>query len=165
MHAILRAALGSLVIFGAAIARPNARPAPVAAPACFPSLAELTTDCGADTSAETEPFKTYTLELPRKPDADEAIRVIVTVRDLAPGHAIVVRTKSREIVGTITPTGLRPGQKGGIYPLPVDPKAMEGNRVILRIEVVTPDPDSKVRAPTKTEVESVALKLIDADGP
>jgi hypothetical protein len=111
------------------------------------------------------PYKTYELRLPRKPDGDEALRAVITVGELARGDQIVARTKSGEIVGTITTVGFRPGLKGGIFPLPVPPKAVEGDRVILRLEVVTSEPDSKVRPPSPTEVEQVTLKLIAVTPP
>ena len=112
-----------------------------------------------------EQFKTYTLESPRAPVYHETIHAMVSVGSLRRGDKIVVRTMTGEIVGTVSPFGIRSGQKAGVYPIPIPRAALVNRTVKLRLEVVPSAPDSIVRPPTDSEVENVKLKLSEADEP
>ncbi len=113
---------------------------------------------GASCSHPATPARMLTLDLPHSPSANEAIRAVVTVGVLPRDARIVVRTADGEIAGTISPFGIRPGRKAGVYMIPIPNGAVVDGKVSLRLEVV--QKDAETRAPTKVEVEDVKLTLI-----
>src|SRR4051812_14755948 len=80
----------------------------------------------AGSCSEPQRFKTFTRELPREVAKGEAVRAMVSVGTLRRGEKIVVRTSSGEIAGSVSPFGIKPGQKAGIYPIPVPHNAIVG---------------------------------------
>jgi hypothetical protein len=111
---------------------------------------------------KSEPPKTtdeLVLKLPRDRRADEEVAVRVSVGDLPPGKRIIVRLKSGEIVGAITPYGILPGRKAGVSTLPIPDKAIINGEVTLRLEVADRSTD-KGRPPTVKEVEQIVLTLL-----
>src|SRR4051794_38704269 len=77
-----------------------------------------------------------TLTLEREPTAEEMVTLRVTVGVLPRNARVVVRTERGEIAGTITPFGVRPGQKAGVHTIPVPPGALSKKKVALRFEVL-----------------------------
>jgi hypothetical protein len=100
-----------------------------------------------------------TLNLSRPPTADEMIAARLTVGVLARDTRIVVRTGEGEIAGTIAPFGVRPGHKAGVFTVPIPAKAVSGNKVSLRLEVLEKDAKA-ARAPARTEIEDAKLVFI-----
>ena len=105
--------------------------------------------CGAQPPMATEPFKTYKLDLARPVGPDETVRARVDVGHLRRGDSIVVRTAAGEMAGTISPFGAtKPGQKIGTFVIPIPPKAVSGQRVVLTLEVVGGARSTAARRPT-----------------
>jgi hypothetical protein len=113
----------------------------------------------AESRPADEPFETLTLDLTRQPATDEEIVLRLALGILPRGTRVVVRTADGEIVGTASPYGLRPGQKAGTHTIPVPDKAVTGNKVTLRIEVLDKG-SGKPRSPLKGEVDSTKLDFV-----
>ncbi|ATB43333.1 hypothetical protein CYFUS_008813 [Cystobacter fuscus] len=100
------------------------------------------------------------LALPRPLKAGEAATVVVEVGVLQRGHEIVVTTSSGQLIGTISPFGIRPGQAAGSYALPVPAEAVKDGKLSLRLRLTgTGGPP---RAPTAQEVKSLKLSITPA---
>lgn len=100
-----------------------------------------------------------TLTLPRQPAANEALVLCLSVGVL-PHHArVVVHTVDGEIAGTIAPFGVRPGQKAGVYTIPVPAKAVEGDKVTLRLDVLEKGAEA-ARPPARAEIEEAKLAFV-----
>lgn len=115
----------------------------------------------ADPSLKPERSRTFRRELPRRPNADEAVHARISVGALRRGDTIVVRTPDGRIAGSIAPFGIRAGQKPGTYSVPIPRAAIAGRTVTLKVEVVSGGVDAAVRAPTAAEVEEVTLEFVD----
>ena len=102
-----------------------------------------------------------TLTLTREPTEDEMVTLRVTAGVLPRNARVVVRTEDGEIAGTITPFGIRPGQKAGVHTIPVPSGALAKNKVELRFEVLEKDA-KQARVATKAEIEDAKLVLIPA---
>lgn len=100
------------------------------------------------------------LALPRPLKAGEAVTVVVEVGVLQRGREIVVTTPSGELIGTISPHGIRPGQPAGSYPMPAPAEAVKDGKLALRLSVTgTGGPP---RAPTDQEVKSLRVSITPA---
>jgi hypothetical protein len=108
-----------------------------------------------------DPDGKLTLTLLRPPTADEMVAVRLTVGALARNARIVVRTADGEIAGTVAPFGMKPGQKAGVFTIPIPGKALTNNQVSLKLEVLEKDAKA-ARAATRTEIEDAKLVLIPA---
>ncbi|MGO9466294.1 MAG: hypothetical protein ACLQIB_27305 [Isosphaeraceae bacterium] len=100
-----------------------------------------------------------TLNLSRRPAANEMLVVQIKVGVLKRGTKILVRAINKELAGTITPFGIRPGQKAGLFTVPVPSKAVADKKVSLLFEVLEKDAKA-ARAATKAEIEDAKLVLI-----
>lgn len=98
-----------------------------------------------------------TLALPRPLQAGETVWIEVQVGPIARGREIDVMTTSGQMLGTISPFGVRPGQDAGTYTLPVPRDAVRDGRLSLRLTIsqVGKEP----RAVTKREVRGVKLVI------
>ncbi|EAU66831.1 hypothetical protein STIAU_3053 [Stigmatella aurantiaca DW4/3-1] len=100
------------------------------------------------------------LTLPRPLKAGEAATVLVEVGILQRGHEIVVTTASGQLLGTVSPFGIRSGQAAGSYALPVPAEAVKDGKLALRLKVTgTGGPP---RAPTGEEVKSLKVSITPA---
>ncbi|HKI18718.1 MAG TPA: hypothetical protein VKA15_12605 [Isosphaeraceae bacterium] len=106
-----------------------------------------------------EPGGKLTLTLSRQPAANEMLVVQLKVGVLERGTRIVVRAIDQEIAGTIAPFGIRPGQKAGLFTVPVPGKAIANKKVSLLVEVLEKGAKA-VRAATKAEIEDAKLVFI-----
>ncbi len=106
-----------------------------------------------------EPGGKLTLTLSRRPAANEMLVVQLKVGVLKRGTKLVVRAIDHEIAGTIAPFGIRPGQKAGLFTVPVPSKAIVDKKVSLRLEVLEKDAKA-ARAATKGEIEDAKLAFI-----
>ncbi|MEM7585334.1 MAG: hypothetical protein AAF560_18235 [Acidobacteriota bacterium] len=109
------------------------------------------------------PQHTVELELARPPAADEAVHVRVTAGVLPDGARIVARLASGEIIGAVSPYGIRAGEKAGTYAmaLPRD-QGLEGPvQLNFQLDIAGESP----RAPTASELEAVELVFIDIAPP
>jgi hypothetical protein len=114
-------------------------------------------------SRAEEPAGRLTLTLPRRPAADEALSVRLTVGVLPRDARVVVRTADGQIAGTIRPFGVRSGQKAGVFTIPVPSKAVVEDKVSLRLEVLEKNAKA-ARAPTEAEVEHAELSFVPVAG-
>ena len=109
-----------------------------------------TTAAGASSAAHT----TMNLTLPRAANADEAVHVRLAAGVLPAGARVVVRLPTGEIVGSATPYGARPGQKAGVFTIPLPPGAIRNGKVTLQFTV---EGKGGPRPPKGGEVEQVDL--------
>jgi hypothetical protein len=117
---------------------------------------------GAPALSDTvDPEGKLTLNLARQPTADEMVALRLTVGVLARNERVVVRMTDGEIAGTVSPFGKRPGEKAGVFILPVPVKAVTNNKVSLRFEVIAQDARA-ARAATRSEIEDAKLVFIPA---
>ncbi|MGI8515243.1 MAG: hypothetical protein ACR2NT_08870 [Acidimicrobiia bacterium] len=97
-----------------------------------------------------------TLALPRQPAADEAVVLRLSVGVLPRQARVVVRTIDGEIAGTIAPFGVRPGREAGVHTIPIPAKAVVGDKVTLRFEILERDAQAG-RFPTCAEIKEAKL--------
>jgi len=114
---------------------------------------------GTPPASPIQPGGKLTLNLPRQAAANEMVVVQLKVGVVKRGTKIVVRTTHQEIAGTITPFGIRPGQKAGLYTVPVPSKAITDKKVSLRLEILEKDAKA-ARAATAAEIEDATLRFI-----
>ncbi len=86
--------------------------------------------------------------------ADEAVQIRLAAGVLPAGARVVVRLPTGEIVGAATPYGARPGQKAGVFTIPLPPGAIRNGKVTLQFTV---EGKGGPRAPKGGEVEQVDL--------
>jgi hypothetical protein len=100
------------------------------------------------------------LTLPRSLKAGEAVTVVVEVGVLPRGCEISVTTPSGQLIGTVSPFGIRAGQAAGSYALPVPAEAVKDGKLSLRLTLTgTGGPP---RAPTDQEVKSLKVSITPA---
>jgi hypothetical protein len=87
-------------------------------------------------------------------------RIEVQVGAIARGREIDVTTASGQELGVISPFGVRVGQDGGTFTLPVPADAIRDGRIAVRLTIT--QYGAPPRPPTAQEVRSV--KLIIAGG-
>jgi hypothetical protein len=110
-------------------------------------------------AGEKERSKTVVLKPKRLPAEDEALVLRVSVGALPDQARIVVRTAEGKIAGTISPFGLPPRRKAGVFRIAIGRKALADGKVPLRFEVV--EKGSKApRPPTERELEKAELEII-----
>ena len=110
--------------------------------------------CASAASGDVE------LTLPRPLKTGEAATVVVEVGVLQRGHEIVVTTSSGQLIGTISPYGIRSGQAAGSYALPVPAAVVKDDKLSLRLRVTgTGGPP---RAPTDQEVKGLKVSITPA---
>ncbi|SIO36254.1 hypothetical protein SAMN05444166_4103 [Singulisphaera sp. GP187] len=100
-----------------------------------------------------------TLTLSRQPTKDEAIVLRLAVGVLPRNARVIVRTVDGKIAGTVAPFGVRPLQKAGVYQIAVPAKAVVGDKVTLRLEVLEKGA-GEARLPTREEIEDAKLTFV-----
>ena len=95
-----------------------------------------------------------TLTLPRPLRAGETAWIQVQVGAIG-RQEIDITTASGEMLGTISPFGVRSGRDAGTYTLPLPANAISEGRVAVRLTISQPGGAS--RAPTAQEVRGVKL--------
>lgn len=98
------------------------------------------------------------LTLPRATLAHEAVWLRVRVGVIPRGTAIVVRSGSGELLGSISPFAVRSGKEAGAYTIPLPDDAPEEGRVYVRLSVETPG--AQPRPATTREVKEVKLVYV-----
>ena len=101
--------------------------------------------------------QTMTLQLPHPLAAGETAFIQVQVGPIGRGRTIEVTTAAGQPLGTVSPFGVRAGQHGGTYPLPVPRDAVRDGRLSVRLTIS--QFGAPPRAPTAEEVRSVKLSL------
>ena len=102
-----------------------------------------------------------TLTMPRTPNADEAVRVELTVGVLPRDASIVVRTMDGEIAGAVSPFGVKPGEPAGVYTIPLSEAVLRDGEVSLMLELEQKNVE-EVRAPSEDEFLGAELVYIPA---
>jgi hypothetical protein len=106
-----------------------------------------------------DPSGKLTVPCTHKPSSDELIVLRLKVAPLGDGGSIEVSTLDNTHVGGVTPFGVRSGSEARYYSIPVPAKAVVGNEVIVRLEVVDKSGKNK-RPPTRTEIEGATLAYL-----
>jgi len=97
-----------------------------------------------------------TLVLPHAPQAGETVWLELEVGEIQRGEEINVMTGSGQFLGTVSPFGVRPGQKAGTYVVPLPNGAVKGDRVSLRLSL---EHNHVSRAPTPKELMRARVKF------
>ena len=105
--------------------------------------------------AQSPKQQVYDLPLPRAAAPGEMLVARVTVGPLKPHQRIIVRTRSGEIAGTVSPFGAQARQNSGVYTIPIPDTAVKDGHVRLLLQVE--QKDAPTRAPTVEEVRSLEL--------
>ena len=100
------------------------------------------------------------LTLPRPLKAGETAVVTVEVGVIQRGQEIRVTTASGQLIGTISPFGIRAGKEAGTYVLPVPAEAVRNGKLSLQLRIT--QFDGPPRAPTEQEVKSLKLAVVPA---
>lgn len=99
-----------------------------------------------------------TLVLPHAPRADESAWLVVSLGPLPRGAEIEITTPSGQLLGVISPYGIRTGSESGTYTVPLPANVIQGRRVSLLVSL---DFNGKQRAPTTKEVKKVRVRLAE----
>jgi hypothetical protein len=97
-----------------------------------------------------------TIALPRQAGAEEALVIRLSVGVLPRRARVVVETLDGEIAGSVTPYGIRPGRKAGIYTIPIPDKAVSNKKITLRLKVLEQGAKSS-RPPARAEIEAAKV--------
>jgi hypothetical protein len=116
----------------------------------------LYASCGHAASGQSR-----TLFLPHRLRAGETAFLQIQVGAIGPGKEIEVTTDSGQVLGTISPYGLRTGQNGGTYSLPVPTTAFQRDRIVIRLTLT--GSGISPRVPNAAEVSGVVLTIKEAD--
>src|ERR1044071_3997638 len=106
-------------------------------------------------------YRTVTLVLPHALREGEIASLVVTVGVIPRGDEIKITTPSGRPLGVISPYGIRTGQEGGTYVVPLPPTAVSGTHLSVRFSVIT---IGKPRAPTKKELKRVRVEVANVEG-
>jgi hypothetical protein len=101
-----------------------------------------------------------TLVLPHALRAGETASLEVKVGVIVHGAEIEVATTAGQLIGVISPFGIRPGNPAGMYTLPLPAGAIANGRVSLRLSLQY---SRSQRAPTRKEVKSVRVRILGGD--
>lgn len=99
-----------------------------------------------------------TLSLPHALRAGESASLEIQVGAVPHGTEIEVRTASGQLLGVISPFGVRSGNPSGTYTVPVPPDAISHNHISVRLLLKY---YQSQRAPTRKEVKSVRIRMSD----
>ena len=114
---------------------------------------------GAASPVPPAPPATVILELPRPLETDETAVVRVVAGVLPRGARVVARLPDGTVVGSVTPYGVRHGEKAGAYTIALPPAVLlPGSGVTLHLTVERKGAAS--RPPTSREVEKVELVVV-----
>jgi hypothetical protein len=102
-----------------------------------------------------------TLELSRKPADGESVALRLSVGVLPQGARVVVEMLDGKIAGTVSPFGIRPGRKAGVYTIPVPDKAIGGDKVTLHLKILEKGAKA-ARFPVKGEIERAEITFMPA---
>jgi hypothetical protein len=143
------AVLASIFVLVSALLQ-AAQPAPKQAP-------KSTSETGPIArSQQTGDAGNRTLVLPHTLRKGETAWLLVEVGAI--GHnQIQLTTQDGRPLGTVSPYGIKPGQAGGTYTLPMPAETFAGRRLALRIMVK--ESDRAQHAPTAEEVKSLRLLI------
>jgi len=100
--------------------------------------------------------RAVTLDLPHALRDGETATLVITVGVIPRGAEVVITTASGQLLGAISPYGIRAGNEAGTYSLPLPANAIRRKRVSLLVSIHGGD---RSRAPTKKEVKRVRVKL------
>ncbi|QWP75756.1 hypothetical protein J5226_19415 [Lysobacter sp. K5869] len=100
------------------------------------------------------------LALPQASRPGERLYLEVRLGALAPGQELQVSDARGRSLGTVSPYGVRAGNGGGTFVLPVPADAVRAGRLRVRLSVTRAG--APAREPASDEVE--ALRLVQAPG-
>jgi hypothetical protein len=123
----------------------------LAAFACFALLAQV---------AHAAEGQTVTLVLPHALRAGESAWLELTVGAIERGAEIEVSTATGQLLGVISPFGIRLGQQAGTYTVPLPADVFVNVRVTLRLSI--DQGGHAQRPPTAAEVKSAHVKITPA---
>jgi hypothetical protein len=103
------------------------------------------------------PGRVVNLVLPRSLSAAEGVSLELKLGVLERGNEIQVETMAGRLLGVISPYGIRAGEEGGTYTVPVPPELISNKRVSLRI--ILDQHRRGKRAPTNKELRTVRLQI------
>ena len=99
-------------------------------------------------------FRTVNLTLPHALRAGESATLLVSVGKIPRSAEIEITTPPGDLVGVISPYGIRPGNEAGTYTVPLPPEAISGRKVWVWVAISA---NGKKRAPTMKEVKRVRV--------
>lgn len=100
--------------------------------------------------------------LPRLPAAEERLLIEVDVGVLGPGEELVLRTANGELVGTVSPHGIRAGHPAGTYVVPVPP-AIAATHIVnhrLPVQILVERAGAAVRPARDNEVRGLRAIVV-----
>ncbi|WP_448956383.1 hypothetical protein [Labrys neptuniae] len=95
--------------------------------------------------------------LPRQPAAGDIAWLELEVGPIARGQQIQVRTAQGQMLGAVSPFGVRSGKDAGIYTLPVPAGAIRDRVLSLRVTIESAGVPP--RPPTPAELKSLKLHV------
>ena len=123
----------------------------------FISLLYLSGGCKAQSTGQmNEKVMIIDLPIEKSLGQDEALRALLHVGVLPLKAWIEVRNSDGEILGSVRPYGILPGQKVGIHVIAIPNSLIVKNKVQLHIIII----DSGERAPISKELEKVELSVV-----
>lgn len=108
--------------------------------------------------AQAAAGRVETLSLPHALRAGESASLEIQVGAVSHGTEIEVTTTAGQLLGVISPFGVRRGNEAGTYTVPVPPDAISNNHVSVRLLLKYYQAQ---RAPTRKEVKSVRIRISD----
>lgn len=107
------------------------------------------------------------IALPRVPAAGERVSLEVELGVIGSGQEVVLRAPDGQLIGTVSPHGIRPGNAAGTYVVPVPDDAvapsLEHGRLHLRF--VIERAVAAARPASAEEVRNVRAVIIGNDPP
>ena len=113
---------------------------------------------GAGLAGEAPEQGRVELALPRPIASDEALLLQISAGPLPSGAEISVTGSDGELLGTVSPFGVRRGQGSAAYSIPIAQTALRDGRISLRLELR--EPGAPARAPTQAEVQDLSLEIM-----
>lgn len=109
--------------------------------------------------AQPSPERTETLVLPHALHLGETALLEVKVGVIARGAEIAISTTSGRLLGVVSPFGIRAGSQAGTYTIPLPSDSISNGRITVHLSL---NYYHAQRAPTREEVKSVRVKIVDA---
>lgn len=132
------------------MSRAPCRLAAVVVVACVATIGQSCATAGALRNQDV-----IELRLPRAAAADEAVALELRIGALAAGARLRILSDSGEVLGVIAPFGRSAEGATTTHTVPLPPSVIRDGSV--RLQLVLEQPDAAPRAPSATEVESIAL--------
>lgn len=106
--------------------------------------------------AQAAAGRVETLILPHALRAGESATLEIQVGAVSHGTEVEVRTMSGQLLGMISPFGVRSGNEAGTYSVPVPADAISNNHISVRLMLKY---YQSQRAPTRQEVKRIRIRI------